>query len=721
MHRSLSVLLVLFTSSAAHAQTTFTSRSAWEAAIGGTSVEGFELDPVANSPTPYTSSRAWSFASLGTPITVQVLDGGSIDGSREMRFRDFGQQMQLTFPGGEAQTAFGFDYDTGVEAWELRIGGSLVANLPASTTGFIGVTSASPSSDFVLTSPAQAQSGIAIDRLTVPFNSYFEGLSHTALGLARLEDQGEALVVHNLGSSGLDGVRIALGESDGWGFTIAGMDPLALPVGAFKQWTMYAFMNGQPDQPAWTERHEVGPNGTYVVVLDTSPMGATLNRLDIYDDGELVYSDMHPNGPLYTFFSSGGGTPPPIGVAAVWDATCVVRPIDPNLWPIRTADGTVITSYDVIETYAYNPTTQPSFFSAVESLGADIGQETLFDEVLVVLDNPHEALGNARLGTPSAALRVSNLGSSGQDGVRVHLGEADSATVVFVPLDPQNTAPVGSTLTTSARGRLNGVDDQSLGEFVITKASDGTAHDFQLDVDFGQIGSPTYRLQLFQGGAPVLDLPGQTGIVGFLSSWPRKNGKLGGEVECFTSCPPAGGTIDVGGTVYAYDEMNVLAEGAGGVEFKTDLDLRATGLAEFIVISEDIVPFDDTLGTAYCVGALNSAGLNAAMSAAGSAVTADNDFTLETSGLPGGVPGVYFFGPNQVQIPFGDGFRCVGGMTSRIQPPAFAMGNNASRLVDLTAFGINPGDSLNFQFWYRDSMAMMSGFNLSNGLNVVFQ
>ena len=31
------------------------------------------------------------------------------------------------------------------------------------------------------------------------------------------------------------------------------------------------------------------------------------------------------------------------------------------------------------------------------------------------------------------------------------------------------------------------------------------------------------------------------------------------------------------------------------------------------------------------------------------------------------------------------------------------------------------GSSLNFQFWFRDNAAMMAGFNLTDGINVLFQ
>jgi hypothetical protein len=54
-------------------------------------------------------------------------------------------------------------------------------------------------------------------------------------------------------------------------------------------------------------------------------------------------------------------------------------------------------------------------------------------------------------------------------------------------------------------------------------------------------------------------------------------------------------------------------------------------------------------------------------------------------------------------------------------------GGQVSRSIDLTlppassgVGQISAGDTWNFQFWYRDPSAGASGFNLSDGLSIVF-
>ena len=136
----------------------------------------------------------------------------------------------------------------------------------------------------------------------------------------------------------------------------------------------------------------------------------------------------------------------------------------------------------------------------------------------------------------------------------------------------------------------------------------------------------------------------------------------------------------------------------------------------------------EPLGESYCVGAANSVGAGAAIGAVGSASVADQNLCLIGSGLPN-TPSLFFYGPLQIQSAFGDGFRCVGGATTRIQPPQVAVGNVATKTIDFSvasAAGIVTaamgGQALDFQLWYRDPMGPGgSGFNLTDGVEIVFE
>ena len=87
----------------------------------------------------------------------------------------------------------------------------------------------------------------------------YRGLEHRTIGQAQIEiTPTGTLRVSNLGSSGQDGVRISLGEVEG--FQIMELDdmiPGQAPDGAFSSWTCLGQVSGQPDQVLLTHRNEV--------------------------------------------------------------------------------------------------------------------------------------------------------------------------------------------------------------------------------------------------------------------------------------------------------------------------------------------------------------------------------------------------------------------------------------------------------------------------------
>lgn len=135
---------------------------------------------------------------------------------------------------------------------------------------------------------------------------------------------------------------------------------------------------------------------------------------------------------------------------------------------------------------------------------------------------------------------------------------------------------------------------------------------------------------------------------------------------------------------------------------------------------------------AYCVGAPNSVGSGASIHWYGSYVHAANDFHLLAQSTVPNQFGLFFYGPAQIQVPFGDGWRCVGSGgvgTFRLNPPGLSdFFGDAERHVDFTqppaSVGpakITAGSTWNFQYWYRDPAGPGgNGFNLTGGLSVTF-
>jgi len=131
----------------------------------------------------------------------------------------------------------------------------------------------------------------------------------------------------------------------------------------------------------------------------------------------------------------------------------------------------------------------------------------------------------------------------------------------------------------------------------------------------------------------------------------------------------------------------------------------------------------------YCSAASNS------VSAQGSGIgwigtpsVWGEDFTLFAHSVPTGQFGIFYYGPNQISVPFGDGFRCVGaGLLGTFRLPVLQADSfgDVYCTIDFNAPPANSGpgqmvDGMewNFQFWYRDPTGGEATFNLSNAMRV---
>lgn len=128
----------------------------------------------------------------------------------------------------------------------------------------------------------------------------------------------------------------------------------------------------------------------------------------------------------------------------------------------------------------------------------------------------------------------------------------------------------------------------------------------------------------------------------------------------------------------------------------------------------------------FCVTSPNTAGSGAVMGWSGEPSHEANAFSLRVSGAIAGQPGLFYFGPNQIQTAFGNGWRCVGGGVTRL-PVVFCDAVGGAELAmdlwdaDAPEDRIGIGETWGFQFWYRNPSASgPATFNLSDGLAVSF-
>ena len=123
------------------------------------------------------------------------------------------------------------------------------------------------------------------------------------------------------------------------------------------------------------------------------------------------------------------------------------------------------------------------------------------------------------------------------------------------------------------------------------------------------------------------------------------------------------------------------------------------------------------------------------MSALGSLAVSDNDVQLNGSGMP--AFSFAFFITSQVQgfamNPGGsEGNICLGGSIGRYVGPgqiqqtgtggAVALGIDLTQVPQPLGFvSAAPGETWNFQAWYRDTNAMGATSNFTDGLSITFQ
>lgn len=129
-----------------------------------------------------------------------------------------------------------------------------------------------------------------------------------------------------------------------------------------------------------------------------------------------------------------------------------------------------------------------------------------------------------------------------------------------------------------------------------------------------------------------------------------------------------------------------------------------------------------SVGTNYCVQSPNSvSATGSAISAVGSDSLSAADLTLVASNAPVGMASSFFFGPSQVQNPFGNGSLCVGGQLQRL-PISYETNGRFESVVDFGIHGpaLTMMGTVNFQVYFRDTIAGGAGFNTSDGLQVIF-
>lgn len=126
-------------------------------------------------------------------------------------------------------------------------------------------------------------------------------------------------------------------------------------------------------------------------------------------------------------------------------------------------------------------------------------------------------------------------------------------------------------------------------------------------------------------------------------------------------------------------------------------------------------------------GCANSTGQGAVLTAQGTSSIVASDLVLRAVQLPANRPGLFFQGSTRANngngFLFGDGLRCAGGGTRRLEVVFSDPAGLATSTIDIAVRGaVAPGQVRTYQLWYRDPVGSpcLSNFNLTNGLAVTW-
>ncbi len=493
-----------------------------------------------------------------------------------------------------------------------------------------------------------------------PGRRIFEGYPYDVIGQAEaFPTAAGALSLRNFGASGNDGATLELGATDGWQATVDLTNPQQ-PAGSELLFNTTALTDTGEESVV---RMRIllppilmPPNRLQIVLepsSDTPPSNTSPVQLDFYGaTGQSLGSVLEGGAPSLTIEEPGikftvtakkysesrsNVTRSETGITFVSPQTVMLR-------GGRKFPG-VTRLFAGFNTSKSNTKDHPTI---VRISGKGVRQVDLSKLVTQMPDSRFlaQTLGAATIEPFPGGVAVANLGTSGADGISVGLGRANSANFGLDALDPLDLAPIGAFLEANVLGIVSGTPNRSLGTFRMTKkAKDQDRPQVQLDANFSTIGSTTHRVQVFNGATMVADLPGRSGqIVGTSSNWPRKLGKLGGQLECFTSDYPNGTFFTIGAQNYTGNNLRVLAELPAAslapeqnrIEAKTDFILRGSGLGEFILTDSDAVPVcagSASLTPNSLPEALQNVPYQALLTASGGQVP----YLFDVTGLPAGL------------------------------------------------------------------------------------
>lgn len=254
----------------------------------------------------------------------------------------------------------------------------------------------------------------------------YRGLEHATLGQATLAiTSANALHVDNIGATGLDGVRIELGQANSFEADFQPL-PSGLPVGAKRTITARGSANNVPGVTLGTLTGTINFTSTIGVTAAFPGVGSVSKRVEIYNNGTLVLSQSNITAPLAATLQP-NNWPTTIGIRRSMGGTFgpgfVCRWQGPVV--ITLPNGTFATGNE-LHTVAENPSGAADFVAVIDDQPSDIPELYIIDEnVDPLCDGDLDGDQDVDLGDLAVL-----LGNYGAVGVTREEGDLDGNGVV---------------------------------------------------------------------------------------------------------------------------------------------------------------------------------------------------------------------------------------------------------------------------------------------------
>ncbi len=350
------------------------------------------------------------------------------------------------------------------------------------------------------------QHGFTIaNKQTAQAGAYFYGNFHAPMGNASLGVSPNGhLQVSNIGSSGLDGVSIDLGEADGLGVSFETMPDFSNP-GAALQIEQIATTGNNVGSQSTAFTQNLG-NGQYETTVDFPNANLQDVRLNAYQNGQLVYTaDSINSFQSLTYWPYCGWRYRIKCVQFLWWRWYYKEWYWRSWWANtnylingETVQADEITIY--VETQNEVDGNQQTVIST-----NGISDFVINDETLRSFDLDHQT-PSVHFDNTNGGLIVSNIGSSGQDGVSIDLGEEAKEFSLVQEFDQPLSD--GATLNYSSYGTFNGQSNQLLGITNLTM----NGGNMVISSDFSSIGTTNFTVSVLNNGTEVCTLSSQNGV-----------------------------------------------------------------------------------------------------------------------------------------------------------------------------------------------------------------